>query len=428
MAVAFGGVAACWANFDGLSGGGGSSGDAGVREAAVDAFVDMSTDSSSADGSRDGGLATSDGAIDSPSSLSSSDAGDAGNDAAVDANASCVGSVAIVSGSSSTLFMTTISGSTATPDTKTITNTVDGPYISVTADANGFYAAFDSSGVPQVVEYRGGTWSSSFFAPGGAADTYATPEIASDGTKLHLFVIGADAIYRDFYGEGQTWTSLTSFQKTGSRVGAAGALLDGTSFVAAVAGIGNDNGVYVEGFTTASMTWPASPTRLNANTGVSNPPLQLVALDGANDAMIVYASSSSSLPLQYLTRSQLGGWTAAEASIPMAFTGPGGFSLASTGNGGAVVSYLDASSMPKLVFFNGSTQSWGAPVALSGVATSHAPVLARGICGADAVMAYASTTTAVGISTITNGVVSAPSAISAAFGSTYIGIASRPTN
>jgi hypothetical protein len=100
--------------------------------------------------------------------------------------------------------------------------------------------------------------------------------------------------------------------------------------------------------------------------------------------------------------------------------------LAALANGGAILAWMGGTPAYPYVSTYTPGGGWTAPVAVSSDTLVSPPAVARGVCGASAVMAYVKTGGAIEVVTTSGGVWGTPEAIAGAGGMQWVAVASVP--
>jgi hypothetical protein len=432
-------VGACWASFDGLTGGepvDAGAPDAGVHDATVGdanasdaSMIDSAvTDSSAGDAF----------AIDAPDVVTI--LADSSVDARAPSDAStCTGTMAVVATSGTQLLASTWNASNGWAAPTTTTQQSDNGGIAMASDSRGFYAVFESGQALRVLEFQSGNWLP-LQTPQGASMLLPSPFIVATGTALHAFVRGTDDGFRDFLQDstadaGTTWATPSTNPGNPSELpmsndAITGALIGGVPYALLVGANLTGSGVFTQMFADSWQT----PAFLNV--GSSAVPPELVPLDGVgsdNDELLVFTPSDTTLTTSYLLHNKFnGGWPSQGTVISPLVDAVSPISLAPIAGGNAVLSYIDQSDggmTPTIIFFNGT--SWGSPIPITidgqPLAASSALVAAQGVCGADAVLAYAELGT--GVITLnvntTGTTFASPAIVQGTTSATATGIASK---
>jgi hypothetical protein len=267
----------------------------------------------------------------------------------------------------------------------------------------------------------------------GAAVTRDAPVLAAIGAAAHLAYQnkGGNADYKYFHGQfsGSAWDGANDpvggmvNQSFGPRApSAAGA---GGKLVLVQAG--DDSLLYDQ---TWSGTWAAASQHASAAIQKTIPPT-ITALDGGNeDLLVVYARNADykimstarsnavwSTPLLVDTNAFLSGST----NEPVA--------LAPIGAGKAVMVYRGTDSKPYFSVYDPSKMPvWTAPAPVVGGTNpmvESLPSVAPGVCGADAIVAYAEVGGGVKVASMSGGAFGAPDAVPQTNGAKFVAVATR---
>ncbi len=286
----------------------------------------------------------------------------------------------------------------------------NGPWTATTVDGSG------AKSVPSIAAFGGGflalthapaaaggdrlaslTYEAAWSGPQpiGVAGVKGSPSLAVAGDAAHVvYSSGADANRLFFHGihSGGSWNGADgpvgdpqSWGTVAAAVGAAGGDV-------VFAENGENQGLYTREFT---AQWSAPAALVGAGTiGNKQPaPPQLVALDGAEiDSVLVYVEKDERIA--FATRAaDSGTWTDRDR-IPAYLKTQERFSVARIGDFTLLLALRGTDGNAYYVSGTvvGSTVSWSSVAPLGGVTTSvdSTPAIAKGVCGDDAVVAYAS--------------------------------------
>jgi len=295
----------------------------------------------------------------------------------------------------------------------------------IAASASGYVAVAAQQGTTPTL--LSSVYTTSWSAPTavgtiGARDTLG---LATVGANVHLTYLGsADSKFYHGVFNG-SWDAASdpvggsgssqSFGGSGSTAAAAGGAL-------VVAQSGSNNFVYDQ---TWSSSWQAAHQQTGTSVEAGIAPT-LVAMNGAADLMIVYVRKTD-FHLMWSTRAN-GAWSTpaevynmngnvAYANDPVA--------VAARPGGKAAIVFRGGNMVPYTTLFDGS--AWSAPVALDSTMPTLAapPAIASGVCGDDAVAAYA-TGGVVNVVRLVGTTWGSPTVISGTSGMKYAAIATRP--
>ncbi len=371
------------------------------------------------DGTVGDGGPTSDVAVDAP-------ADGALLDAPPDAPA-CGSTTVILGGNGSSLFGGGGGGSAAL-----VTATLPGSVadrIAVAPYGTGFVAALRATGGALESTVFTTSWADP--APIAARTARDAPALASIGAVVHLVYQSNDADagvdYKYFHGQyaSDAWDSADdpvggggNSQSYGPR--APGAAAVGTDLVIAQAG---DNSVLYD--QTWSSTWQAAHGQNAAAIQKDIPPTIVALTGGSADLMIAYMRDGD-YKIMSVTRSG-GTWSApvlvnttAYANDPVA--------VAPMAGGKAILVFRGTDMKPYFSLYDGQG-AWSAPaavVAQSSPTVASTPSVATGVCGDDAVIAYAANGGGVELVHLQGGAPLPPVQVSGTTGAQFVAVATRP--
>lgn len=249
------------------------------------------------------------------------------------------------------------------------------------------------------------TYGTSWSAPAaiGIAEVKHAPSLAVVGTKAHVvYAAGAGGATNFFHGvnSGTSWDAANDPVGSPQAFGNAPAGLAAAGTDLAFAQAGSDNGLYVQ-------TWNGAWTMYKGSDGIdgvdgagaaefAGPALESVT--GKFDVVLAYANKDGSNKVRWVARDATTKLFTAPADVntsnttfaatlkPIALTRVSAFTLLLTfqgtdGKGYYVAGTLGATSI---------TWSSPAPLATGGVTVDSTPRAAKGVCGDDAVIAFAS--------------------------------------
>ncbi len=358
--------------------------------------------------------------------------GDAGEDATQADGGCSTGSIAVVGGGGSANAFASIATGSGAFTTSSLTGgagTIGSP-ISMTAFANGFAAVARADTLRSVI-FDGNTWSG--LSAVGAIGTSDMPALAALGNKLHIVYSGptGDAAVDHKYFHG---TYVTSWDGASDPVLSGGsqdfaprapsaATIDGKVVIAEA---GDDTNVYAHAWSGGWETVVNATATAPAPKAAKDVTPRIVALQGsaAGDAMILFVRSGD-FKISSMIRTTAGAWLTPVVVDTNAFTTEG-VSAAALPGGKVVVVWRGSDTKPYYVLFDGTT--WSAPTpfftsaqpSLNGI-----PQVARGICGDDAVVAYAESGASAKVTRLRGSSWSTPEALTGTSGAGEVGIATR---
>jgi hypothetical protein len=346
---------------------------------------------------------------------------------------SCTAEIAVVGGSGSIAFASVLGpGGTWTG------GTLAGSAASTPAVAlvvNDFIAVFHASDDSLRSTGFASSWSPlTAVAAFGVLDA---PALADVGSTMHLAYqrktsdAGADD-HKYFHAQ-----YTTTWDGANDPVMAAGNLSYGALAPTAaniggkfvLANVGGNAHVYAQ---TLDTTWQPAMSVTGSPDAGAGPAIQdfrppIVALEGSNDAMIVFVGTD--YKLRSVTHSA-GGWSTPLLVDANAFlAGAPPFyppTLVGTPGGHAALAWRGMDGKPYFSLFNGASWTPPAPFLTPNPAIDSYPALAKGVCGADAVGAYVESGGALKLVRLTGAAWSAPVAVPGAGGLTSVALATRP--
>jgi len=247
----------------------------------------------------------------------------------------------------------------------------------------------------QWTSFGGSSWTGA--TAFGNASVKGAPSLAVAGTAAHVvYSAGADA-NRDFaHGihDGAGWNAATAPVGPPPSFGTLSAGLAAAGNELVFAENGSDEGLYVRSFETS---WSASSPITGAGTvgsNVAGTP-ELVALDGSFDLLLVYTDNDPLHRLAFATRTSAPpkSWKNG-GNLPGASTREK-FSLARVGQSTVLLTFRGEDNNGYYVrgTIGADAVSWSSAEPVGGgaaLAVDSTPAVARGVCGDDAVVAFAS--------------------------------------
>jgi hypothetical protein len=358
--------------------------------------------------------------------------GDTGADATQPDGGCSTGAIAVVGGGGSANAFAAVANGSSTFTTSSLTGgagTIGSP-VAVSAFGNGFVAAARVDTLRSTV-FNGTTWGA--LTPIGAIGTSDMPALAALGTKLHVVYSGptGDAAVDHKYFHG---TYVTSWDAANDPVVSASAqdfaprapsaaTIDGKVVIAEA---GDDNNVYAHAWsggweTVVNTTATAAPPK-----AAKDVTPRIVALDGSalGDAMILFVRNGD-VKISSMIRTSAGAWLAPVVVDTNAYTTEGLSAVALPG-GRVVIVWRGTDTKPYYSLFSGTTWSAPAPFFTSAQPSlDSTPQIARGICGDDAVVAYAESGASAKVTRLRGTTWSSPEPITGSSGAGVVGIATR---
>jgi hypothetical protein len=336
----------------------------------------------------DGKVVLPDGAIVDPES----DAGEEG-EAAVPCTK---GTVAVLAGNDASL-----SGAIQEKNGAWVAATIAGGAArsrpALVAFGSGFLGVTHGPGeVLQSTTYAGASWSAATAL--GRSGVKGAPSLAVAGSKAHVVYAAGEGTERFFFHDvhdGAVWEQPTKPVKgsDAQSFGTVSAGLAASGNEVVFAENGTNNGLYVRTFGTA---WSEASAVLGAGTigGETSATPEMVAVEGELDVVLVY-SEKTTRRLSFATR----------GAASNTWTNGGNVQLHATTDERPALARIDSTTL-LLAFrgqdgnayyargtIGGQNVSWTAASPIGGGAAfsvDSAPVVARGVCGDDAIFAHAS--------------------------------------
>ena len=231
----------------------------------------------------------------------------------------------------------------------------------------------------------------------GTAGVKGAPALATVGTKAHVVYAAGPGANRDFtHGihDGTAWDAAVAAVGSPPSFGTVSAALAGVGGDLFFAENGSDKGLYTRTFATA---WQASSAVTGAGTVGNEIPAtpELVAMAGKYDLVLVYVEKDtryiSFAKHDAMTKQWVDGDvtnTLATTNEKLAASRSGESSLLVTFRGQDGNGYYTQGSLVA------DTYTWSAPAPIGGgpakIPVDSTPAVARGVCGDDAIVAYAS--------------------------------------
>ncbi|MBS2019814.1 MAG: hypothetical protein JST00_43525 [Deltaproteobacteria bacterium] len=269
------------------------------------------------------------------------------------------------------------------------------------AFGSGFLGVVHGAGDALQTTSYGTSWSAPTSI--GIAEMKHAPSLAVVGTKAHVvYAAGAAGATNFFHGvnSGTSWDAANDPVGSPQAFGNAPAGLSAAGSDLAFAQAGSNNGLYVQ-------TWNGAWTMYQGNDGIDGVDgagaaelagAALESVTGKFDVVLVYADKSGPNKVR---------WVARDATTKL-FTAPADVNASATTYAATVkpMSLTRVSASSLLLTFEGTdgkgyyvagtlgaaaiTWSTPAPLAAGGVSVDSTPRAAKGVCGDDAVIAFAS--------------------------------------
>ena len=335
-----------------------------------------------------------------------------------DGGPGCTEQIAVLGGGAASAFFASSSGLSAWT-TSTIPGSVAAAPALATFGPTGFTGAY--VGTDGVLRATSGNLS--------AQPARATPALVPIATTLHLLYQGTDFKYWHGTLTGATWDAANdpvggsgAAQSFGPQA-ASGAAAGGKLVAVQV---GDDGKLYAQ---TLDGTWQAA-VDTGARAEKTVPP-RVVAMNGGTAELMAVFVTPGQFKLTSVTRTG-GTWSFNTLMVdPNAYTSEP-FTLAALGGGRAILAWRGADGRGYTSRYTPATSSWSAPAAVSATTTApsvaSAPAVIAGICGADAIAAYAESGAggSAKIASLTGATWSSPIAVPGTSTASWVTVATRP--
>jgi hypothetical protein len=299
--------------------------------------------------------------------------------------------------------------------------------------ANPVAIARFGSGLLAVIAQSSGALASSPYqtswadpAPVASASAIDGPALAPMTSALHLVYQGADHKYYHAQYTQFAWDSATdpvggggSNQSFGAR--AVGAAAAGTTLVIVQAG--SDSYLYDQ---TWSGSWAAAHQQASAAVQNTLPPAMIALSGGASDLLAAYLRVTD---YKVMTVARTAGtWSASPMLVDTNAFSNDPIALAPLPGGKALLVFRGSDKKPYFSTWDGVV-TWTAPAP---VVTNDNPVVlstpsaAPGVCGADAVVAWAESGGGVRYAAFTAGAFSSPESLTGTSGAKFVTVATLP--
>lgn len=267
---------------------------------------------------------------------------------------------------------------------------------SLVAFGSGFLGVTHGAGdALQSTTANGTTWAAA--AGFGNAGVKGSPTIALVGTQAHVVYAAGAGANRDFshaIHDGVSFNAGTAQVGPPLSFGTVSAGLAGAGTDAVFAENGSDEGLYVRSFTGGA--WGAATAVVGAGTVGSTIPAtpELVGVEGKWDLLLVYVAKTTRFISFAMRDATNKTWTDGD-SVGNAVTTNEKLSLSRVGQFTVLVTFRgqDGKGYYTQGTVNANNISWSAAAPIGGgaaLAVDSAPAAAKGVCGDDAVVAYAS--------------------------------------
>jgi len=351
---------------------------------------------------------------------------DATSDASVDAQgdaSSCTSTTVLLAGNGSTLVGASAKGTAAFASAALTGSVTD--RVSVVPFGVGFLGVVRAADDTIASSFFGGaSWSAA--AAVGSVATRDAPVLAVTGTTAHL-AYQQKVDFKFYHGQytGSAWDAATDPVGVGvaQSFGPRGPGFAAVGTTPVVLQAGDDGFLYDRAYT---GTWSAAHQQAATSVEKTLPPTLVALTGGTADLLGVYMRLTD-FKIMSVTRTS-GTWAApvlldvnAYANEPV--------NLAPLSGGRALLAYRGSDNKGYFSVYDPTkTPVWTAPAAIGGSAplVESAPAIAPGVCGDDAVVAYAATGGAVNVTRFAGGTFGAAVAVTGTNGAKYVGIATRP--
>ena len=364
-------------------------------------------------------------AEDAPSEATADDAPSDASDASA-----CSSTLAVLGGNATTLF-----GAAGAPGSGLSAASLPGTLLdcgTASGCANPIAVARLASGLIAAFAASGGALESTLFSTSWAdpaavatASTIDGPSLATIGSVAHLLY--QDASYKYFHAEytGSAWDGANdpvggsgSSQSFGARAPAVAAAA--TDLVAVQAG--SDSYLYDQ---TWSGSWQAAHQQGSAAVQNTIPP-SIVALSGGASELLAAYLRVTDYKVMAVARTS-GTWgtpmlidTNAYSNDPLA--------VAALPGGKALIVFRGSDDKPYFTAWDGAS-TWTAPAAVLATGNptvASTPSIAPGVCGADAIVAWAESGGGVRYASFAGGSFGAPQAVAGTSGAKFVAVGTLP--
>ena len=350
---------------------------------------------------------------------------DASSDVGPQGDAStCTATTALLAGNGSTLVGASAKGTAALTGAALVGSVTD--RVSVVPFGAGFLGvarAADDSIVSSL--FGAGSWAAATTV--GAVTTHDAPMLAVTGTTAHL-AYQQKGDFKFYHGQytGSAWDAATDPVGVGvaQSYGPRGPGFAAVGTTPVVLQAGDDGFLYDRDY--AGSAWSAAHQQAATSVEKTLPPTLVALVGGSADLLGVYMRLTD-FKIMSVTRTS-GTWSPpvlldvnAYANDPV--------NVAPMSGGRALLAYRGSDGKGYFsVYDPAKNPVWTLPAAIGGTAplVESAPAIALGVCGDDAVVAYAATGGAVYVTHFVGGTFGAAAPVSGTGGAKYVGIATRP--
>ena len=351
---------------------------------------------------------------------------DAASDASVDAPgdaSSCVATTVLLAGNGSTLVGASAKGTAAFASAALTGSVTD--RVSIVPFGTGFLGvARAGDGSILSSAFGGASWSAA--AAVGAVVARDAPILAVTGTTAHL-AYQQNVDYKYYHGTytGSAWDAATDPVGVGAQqaFGPRGPGFAAVGTTPVVLQAGSDNFLYDFDYT---GTWSIGHQQASTSVEKTLPPT-LIALTGGTAELLGVYMRLADFKIMSVTRA-VGTWTAPVLLDVNAFANDP-VNVAPMSGGRALLAYRGSDGKGYYSVYDPTKNPvWTVPAAIGGSAplVESAPAIAPGVCGDDAVVAYAGTGGAVNVTRFAGGSFGAAATVTGTSGAKYVGIATRP--
>jgi hypothetical protein len=259
-----------------------------------------------------------------------------------------------------------------------------------------------------------------------SAKTIDSPALAAGSQTAHLVYQAADYKYYHAQYTQSAWDSATdpvggsgSSQSFGAR--SPGAATAGSDLVIVQAG--SDSYLYDQ---TWNVSWQAAHKQGSAGVQQTISPTMIALSGGASDLLATYMRNAD-YKVMAVARSA-GTWTASPMQIDVNAYSNDPAVLAPLPAGKALLVFRGSDQKPYFSTWDGAT-TWTAPAAVVTNANPivlSTPSIAPGVCGADAVVAWAESGGGVKWANFSGGTFGSPQSLAGTSGSTFVAVATLP--
>lgn len=263
-------------------------------------------------------------------------------------------------------------------------------------------------------------------APVASAKTIDSPSLAAIGATAHLVYQAADYKYYHAQYTQSAWDSATdpvggsgSSQSFGAR--APGAASAGTDLV--IVQGGSDSYLYDQ---TWNVSWQAAHKQGSAGVQNTISPVIIGLSGGASDLLAAYMRNAD-YKVMAVARTA-GTWTSSPMQIDVNAYSNDPAVVAPLPGGKALLVFRGSDQKPYWATWDGAT-TWTAPapvVTNANPIVLSVPSVAPGVCGADAVVAWAESGGGVRYAMFTSGAFASPEALAGTSGAKFVAVATLP--